>query len=115
MFRCVDRAERHARTIEAAKFDDRALAELRQRHFVRRVSVVVVADDFTWSLGRVVHGLRGLIAARAMLLVAGPQAALLEAMWLDELRRGQREFDVGCMDAPASSWARLTLVRRQFA
>jgi hypothetical protein len=36
-----------------------------------------------------VHALRSLIATRASLLVAGRQAALLEAMWLDELRREQ--------------------------
>jgi hypothetical protein len=116
VFGCVEGAARRSRyELDAAKLDDRAVAALRARHYVQRVSVVVVADDFSWSLGRIVHALRSLIAARAALLVAGRQAALLEAMWLDELRRGQREFDVGCMDRAASSWARLTLQRRQFA
>ena len=118
VFACVDGAKPRSRGriwLEAGGLDDRAVAALRARHFVQRVSVVVVADDFSWSLGRVVHALRSLLRARASLLVAGPQAALLEKMWLDELRAGQREFDVGCMDDPASSWARLTLQRRQFA
>jgi hypothetical protein len=118
VFGCVEGAARLKRGrswLEASELDDRAVAALRARHHVQRVSVVVMADDFSWSLGRVVHALRSLIATRASLLVAGRQAALLEAMWLDELRLGQRDFDVGRMEIAASSWARLTLHRRQFA
>ncbi|HEX5659972.1 MAG TPA: hypothetical protein VFX59_22405 [Polyangiales bacterium] len=113
VFGCAEGRPPRGRTFfEARTFDDRAVAALRARHYVQRVSVVVVADDFSWSLGRVVHGLRSLLAPHAVLLVAGRQAALLETLWLDELRGGQRELEVAAMREPASSWARLTLRRR---
>jgi hypothetical protein len=120
VFTCVDgplraeRAKRGGRWLEAAELDAHVLRDLRTRHHVQRVSVLIVAEDFAWSLGRVVHGMRSLLAAHSTLLVAGRQAALLETMWLDELRSGQRAYDVACFDQPASSWARFMLRRRPF-
>jgi hypothetical protein len=116
VFGCMEGAAQLVRGrtwVDAKTFDDRAASALRARHRVHRVSVVIVADDFGWSLGRIVQGLRSLLAPQAALLVAGRQAALLENLWLDELRRGQRDFEVDSMGAAASSWARLMLRRRQ--
>lgn len=118
VFACVEAGARVVRgrtRVDTVDFDDLTLERLRSRHQIRRVSVAVVADDFAWSLGRVVHGLRGLFGPYAALLVAGRQAALLESLWLEELRVGQHDFDVDRMDEPASSWARFTLRRRQYA
>jgi hypothetical protein len=120
LFCCVDSARSKLRRrgrvwIETVHFDARSLATLRARHFVRRISVVMMADDFAWSVGRVIGGLGALLAPQAALLIAGQQAALLEAMWLDELRRGQNVVDVQCFEEPASAWARFRLQRRNFA
>jgi hypothetical protein len=124
-FWCVDGAQRartsgatlsasgaHYVLLDTVEFDARGLAVLRQKHQVRSVSAVMVADDFPWSLGRVVQGLAGLLAARASLLVAGRQAALLESFWFDELRRGHLGFEVSRTGAPASAWASFRLHRR---
>jgi hypothetical protein len=117
VFACIEGSSHVVRgrtRVQAAELDDRMVQRLRARHQVRRVSAVVVADDFAWSLGRVAHSLRSLLGAHAALLVAGRQAALLETLWLDELRRDQRDFDVERMPTPASIWARFALRRRQY-
>lgn len=118
----LDRAQ-HARmtqrtdpyvAVDASHFAVGALAGLRQQHSVRGVSLIMVAGDFAWTLGRVVHSLSALLSTHVSLLVAGGQAALLETMWLDELRRGQQHFDVARMNEPASAWARFRLTRRHY-
>ncbi len=116
VFGCADGAARLGRgrpCIDSSALDDHSLRELRGRYRMQRVSVVIVADDFPWQLGRIVRTLRTVLANDVALLVAGRQAALVETLSLDELRAGQQDFVVERLSEQAAGWARFALRRRQ--